>query len=130
MGLVRKILGPRSKYDKSLPYTYYAKVPAVEGDDQYFNYYFSDTICGLIERLDKDGISPDRVRIFGARSPEDVPIDTASCTTPEGKWLHRPEICRSLEERYKETREDRYKGHIEKDVCAFDDRDREGGGPF
>ena len=26
MGLMRKILGPRSKYDKSIPYTYEARI--------------------------------------------------------------------------------------------------------
>lgn len=40
MGLVRKIIGPKSKYDKTIPYTYMAKVPIIEGDDDLANYYF------------------------------------------------------------------------------------------
>ena len=52
----RKILGPRSKYDDTLPYTYMARVPAIEGDDELFSYYFADTICGLIEYLYENDI--------------------------------------------------------------------------
>ena len=44
------------------------------------------------------------------------------------KWLPRPEICHSLETHYKETLEERYKGHVEKDTCLFEDRDRKGRG--
>lgn len=51
MDIVRKVLGPVSKYNKTLPYTYMAKVPIIEGDDELFAYYFADTICGLIEYL-------------------------------------------------------------------------------
>jgi len=29
MGMIRKIIGPKSKYDKSIPYTYMAKVPII-----------------------------------------------------------------------------------------------------
>lgn len=31
MGIIQKFLGPTSKYNKSLPYTYLAKVPIIEG---------------------------------------------------------------------------------------------------
>ena len=47
MGIVNKIIGPLSKYDKSLPYTYMTKVAVVKGDDELANYYFADTICGF-----------------------------------------------------------------------------------
>jgi hypothetical protein len=130
MNVIRKILGPRSKYDKSLPFTYYAQIPAIEGDEEFFLYYFSDTVCGLIERLDATNVSPDGVRLYGAYSQGDIPIDTESCTTADGKWLRRPDICRSLEDRYRKTLEKRYKGHVEKGECAFEDRDRRGGGPY
>ncbi len=53
MGIIRKFLGPKSKYNKSLPYTYMAKVPIIEGDDELFSHYFADTICGLVEYLAK-----------------------------------------------------------------------------
>ena len=130
MGVLKKVFGPRSKYDRSLPYTYYAKVPAIEGDEDVFIHYFADTVCGLIEYLDENGVAPDTVRLYGAGLEEDLPLDTESCTTPDGKWLKRPDICRSLEERYKKTLEKRCKGHVDKEECSFEDRDREGGGPY
>jgi hypothetical protein len=33
-----------------------ALVPAIEGDNYLFNFYFADTICGLIEYLDDQDI--------------------------------------------------------------------------
>ena len=65
MGKTRKILGPLSKYDKSLPYTYTAEVQAIEGDDELVSHYFADTICGLVEYLDKNDIKPEDVKLFG-----------------------------------------------------------------
>ena len=47
MNLIKKIIGPKSKYDKDLPYTYEAKVACWDGADEY-NSYFADTICGVI----------------------------------------------------------------------------------
>ena len=64
MGVVRKILGPKSKYDKSLPYTYMAESPVIEGDENLFSYYFADTICGLVEYLDKNDIKPEEVKLW------------------------------------------------------------------
>ena len=58
MELTRKFVGAESKYDKSLPYTYEARVPIIEGEDLY-NYYFADTICGLFEYLEENGVSPE-----------------------------------------------------------------------
>jgi hypothetical protein len=54
MGIIKNFIGPKSKYDKTIPYTYIAKVQIIEGvtDENMMNYYFSDTICGLIEYLD------------------------------------------------------------------------------
>jgi len=75
MGIVRKILGPKSKYDKSIPYTYFAKAPIVEGDESLVNYYFSDTICGLIEYLDESNINPEEVELFGCYLKKEIPID-------------------------------------------------------
>ena len=58
-----RLFGPRSKFDKSLPYTYKAKVPIAEGVDIY-NFYLSNTICGLIEHLEQNVINPNGVEIF------------------------------------------------------------------
>ncbi len=42
VGILRNLLGPKSKYDKSIPYTYEARVAIIEGAEDY-NSYFSDT---------------------------------------------------------------------------------------
>lgn len=130
MGLIRKVLGPRSKYDGSLPYTYVAKVRAVEESDEFFLHYFADTICGLIEYLAETGVAPEATELFGAYSKEDITIPTECCIDRDGEWLRRPDICRSLEDRYRDTPEDRFKGHIERGECSFEDRNRRGAGPY
>jgi len=56
MGIINKIIGPISKYDDSIPYTYIAKVKILERDDNLVNHYFSDTICGLVEYLSSNNI--------------------------------------------------------------------------
>lgn len=130
MGIVRKILGPKSKYDKSLPYTYMARVPALEDDKDLYNFYFADTICGLIDYLNEQEIGPEEVEILGLYKKEEIPLEIKNCISSDGKWLSRPEICRSLEEQYRKILEERYKGHVELDTCSFDDRERKGSGPF
>jgi len=129
MGIVRKILGPKSKYDKSIPYTYFAKAPIVEGDESLVNYYFSDTICGLIEYLDESNINPEEVELFGCYLKKEIPIDKKYCLSEVGKWLKRPDICASLEMHYQKTMEEQYKGHVALGDCSFDDRGRKGLGP-
>ena len=130
MGIIRKIIGPQSKYNASLPYTYMAKIPAFEKEEKVFNYYFADTICGLIEYLDENDIEPDEIQLYGVYKKEEVPLEKKYCLTPDGKWLRRPKLCKSLENRFKKTLEDRYKGHTEIETCSFDDRNRQGSGPF
>jgi hypothetical protein len=124
MGVIRKILGPKSKYDESIPYTYFAKVSIVEGDNDLVHCYFSDTICGLIEYLDENNIRPEEVELFGCYLKKEIPIDKKYCLTEDGKWLKRPYICNSLETHYKQTMEEQYKGHIALGDCSFDDRER------
>ena len=85
MGIVRKILGPLSKYDKTLPYTYMAKVTIIEGDDDLSNYYFADTICGLVEHLDKNNIEPDDVELFGCYLKKEIPLDNDPLLIDDGK---------------------------------------------
>lgn len=120
MSLIDKILGPKSKYDKSLPYTYEARVPILEGSKEC-NSYFSDTICGLVEHLNRRGIKPGEVQIFEIYQDQESPIDAQRFTTPDQQWLFKPDICRAFE--------DHYKGHIHADTCSFDDRDGQGSGP-
>lgn len=125
MGIVRKVLGPISKYDKSLPYTYMAKVTLIEGDDELANYYFADTICGLVEHLDKNLVKPEEVQLWGCYLKKEISLDNDPLLTEDGKWLQRPELCRKLESHYKKTMDDRYKGHEAHSDCSFDDRSRE-----
>jgi hypothetical protein len=130
MTIVRKILGAKSKYDKSLPYTYMARVPVIEGEKDLYNYYYADTICGLVEYLAENEISPQEAELFGLFRKEELPLEKSYCLSKEGQWLNRPEICRSLEEHFRKTLEKIYKGHVEDDPCAFDDRKRQGSGPY
>ena len=121
MSLLNRILGPESKYDDSLPYTYEAKVfiAGVEGMTQS---YISDTLCGILERLEKEGVAPDEVAILEIRPEGEFPVLLEHCTGPDGKWLRRPEACRSFEEHYA--------GHEKTGRCCYRDRSREAEGPF
>ena len=130
MSIAGKLFGPRSKYDRSLPYTYVARVPAIEGDDSLHNDYFADTICGLIEYLDENDIAPEDVEIFGLYMERELPLDKQYCLDEEGRWLKRPNICHSLEQHYKDSLELQFKGHVEDGDCSYDDRERAGSGPF
>jgi hypothetical protein len=120
MSLLTKLFDQKLQHDKSLPCTYEARVPIMEGVDIY-NYYMSDTICGLIEYLENDKIEPNGVEIYELFQNEEKLIQHDLFTAKEGDWLHIPELCQSLKEHYK--------GHIFEDRCSFEDRDRSGIGP-
>ena len=121
MNIVERILGPASKSDRRLPYTYEAKVP-VSGVEGMVQHYLDDTLCGLLEALGKAGISPDEARIVEVRPEGDAPVLIEHCTGPDGKWLHRPEACRSFRAHYA--------GHTDEGQCCYVDRSREASGPF
>lgn len=120
MSLFEKMLGPRSKYDKSIPYTYEARIRILEGSEEY-NSYFADTICGLVEYLHRHDIQPGEVQIVEVYQDQEFPVDATRFTSADNQWLFRPNICRAFE--------DHYKGHIQEDTCSFKDRDRQGSGP-
>ena len=120
MSLLEKILGPKSKYDKTLPYTYEARIRILEGSEEY-NSYLSDTICGLVEYLHRNDIKPEEVQIIEVYQKQEFPIDAKLFATPDQQWLFKPDICRSFEEHYK--------GHIQHNTCSFNDRDCKGSGP-
>ncbi len=132
MSLIRKFLGPKSKYDRNLPYTYEAKIDVLKwkGAEPMYSYHLSDTVCGLVEYLDTNNITPEEVEIFGIYLKKEIPLEKKYCLSDDGKWLRRPAICRSLEEHYKNSMEEQYKGHIANGECAFDDRDRGGSGQY
>jgi len=48
MSLLSKIIGPKSKYEKDIPYTYEARVKVV---DEEYNSFLADTICALVAHL-------------------------------------------------------------------------------
>jgi hypothetical protein len=93
MGIVGKVLGPLSKYDKSLPFTYMAKIAIIEGDDKLANYYFADTICGLVEHLFKKQIKPEEVQLCGCYLKKEISLDNDPLLTDDGKWLSPPKLC-------------------------------------
>ena len=130
MGMLEKVIGPLSKYDPSLPYTYMAKVRVLESDETLVNHYFADTICGLIEYLEEKKISPAEVDLFGCYEGKEIQLDKDPLLSEESKWLTRPKLCKSLEDHFKKTMDERYKGHEAHSDCNFDDRERKGSGPY
>ena len=132
MGMFRKWLGPRSKYRKGLPYTYEARVDMLHGQGSapFYEHYFSDTICGLIEYLSDNDIRPGEVRLYGVYRKERIPLEVELCVDRQGTWLARPDICHALEAHYAETMDQRYRGHHENEPCSYEDRNRQGQGPF
>lgn len=128
MGIVRKWLGPASKYDKSIPYIYEARVDMLSGAsaEPIFEHYFSDTICGLVNYLQENGIKPSEVALFGVFRDQEIPISVDGCTDGEDGWLERWDICKSLETQYESTHDRRFKGHVSGRPCAYVDRDRSG----
>jgi hypothetical protein len=109
-----RILGPKSKYEKDLPYTYEAQVKYLEDDEDSIS-HIADTICGLVAYLDERKISPDDVRIFEIHCDQEKELDIAMCTSMEQKWLSREELCESFKHYYE--------GHIYEGGCTFSDRD-------
>lgn len=132
MGVLSKWAGPKSKRDRTLPYTYEARVDALggQGSEPVPESYFADTICGLIDYLDGNDIPPARVELFGVYRQEQIPLDAALCADAEGRWLARPGVCQALENHYRETLDERYRGHVDRGACAYEDRDRQGSGPY
>jgi hypothetical protein len=120
MGILEKVLGPKSKYDSSLPYTYEARVKIFEEGEE-FNSCFADTICGLVDYLGANKRSSGEVEIFEIYQNKEFPIDTRILTAPDGAWLSKRELCRAFEAHYP--------GHIQAESCSFEDRDGGCAGP-
>jgi len=123
---------PASKKDDALPYTYEARVDRFRGaaSDPLEWSFLSDTLCGLVRTMIDEGYEPTEVRIFGAYGGDVVELEIDACMDDDGWWLTPPELCHQLEERYRETMDERYRGHVEHGRCAFDDRDQDGKGPY
>lgn len=115
MGLISKIFGPKSKYDRSLPYTYEARICIFEDGDE-FKTFFSDTVCGLVDHLQQNGIGPEEAEIFEIYREHETPIAASLLANADGQWLARQELCRAFAHHYP--------GHIREDSCSFEDRGR------
>ncbi len=115
MGLLEKILGPKSKYDKSLPYTYEARIRIFEDGSEHKS-CLSDTICGLVGHLERHGVGPGEAEIFEIYQERETPIDARLLSSAEGRWLTKQELCRAFEQHYP--------GHIHASGCSFEDRER------
>lgn len=120
MGILERMLGPKSKYDPSLPYVYEARIRIFEESEEYKS-YFADTICGLVEYLHRNHVAPDGVEIFEVFEEEEASIDPRFFATAEQGWLFKPDICRAFQQHYP--------GHIADKTCSFKDRARGGSGP-
>lgn len=120
MGILRKVLGPASKYDHRLPYTYQARV--VSGVPGMAQCYVCDTLCGLLERLADERVGKDEAALLEIRPEGEFSILVEHCVDGDGQWLKRPEACRVLERHYA--------GHERSGRCCYRDRDRTADGPF
>jgi hypothetical protein len=121
MSILRDVLGPKSKYDHRLPYTYEARV-TVTGVTGMTEGYVSDTLCALLERLADEKAEPAEVTILEVRPEGEFPVLLEHCLGTDGAWLRRPEACRSFEAHYA--------GHEKTGRCCYRDRSRETDGPF
>ena len=121
MGILQDALGPKSKYDPRLPYTYEAKV-SVAGVPGMTQSFVADTLCGLLERLADEGVGPGEARLREIRPDCEVPILAEHCLNADGEWLQRPEACRMFEKLYA--------GHERHGRCCYRDRTRAADGPF
>lgn len=121
MKFFHQLLGPKSKYDRRLPYTYEARIRIIHDREEY-NSCFSDTICGLVEYLHAKGISPTDVSIYEVYLGQDSLIEAQFFSSPDNEWIFRPDICSRFEKHYP--------GHSTKNkTCSFRDRDHSGIGP-
>ena len=120
MSILRRVLGPASKYDHRLPYTYQARVAS--GLPGTTDNYISDTLCGLLERLGDEKVDPANATLLEIRPEGEFPVLIEHCVDANRRWLRRPEACRSFEAHYA--------GHERTGRCCYRDRSRASDGPF
>lgn len=123
MGLLTRLLGAKSKYDKSIPYLYEARVRMEGfGDDEY-EAYFGETICALLQHLHENGVAPADATIVEVFEGKETVLENDHLLDESGGWLYsKPELCKALKEHYA--------GHIFEHTCDFDDRNKKGIGPY
>jgi hypothetical protein len=84
--------------------------------EEEFKTYFSDTICGLVEHLQKNGVAPDDAEIYEIYREHETSIPASLLADADGRWLTKQELCRAFERHYP--------GHIREGSCDFEDRER------
>lgn len=109
-----KVLGPLSKYDKALPYTYVARRPIFDGADEYVC-YLADTVCQLIGELHALGLEAGEVEIFEVYQKVETPLARHFYSDDAGRWIRRPMLCSVFSERYPQR-------PCNEVQCAFRDR--------
>ena len=122
MNVIRKVLGPKSKYDPTIPYTYKAEINVLQGvkTEPLFIQCFADTLCGLLDYLKEHNYEANEVALLEITLKGETEIRKELCVNKKGEWLSRPAICHSLE--------GNYLGHIDEKSCSYRDRDRQGSG--
>ena len=123
MGIIKKVIGAHSKYDKTLPYSYMAKHYIIDGNEDLCQYYYGDTICSLLEHLTKHDIKPSETDLYSLYNNYKVKLDKKICSANEDKWLLKPLLCVELEKHYQKTKDELYKGHVAAGDCSFEDRE-------
>ena len=119
MGLLSKIIGPKSKYENDIPYTYEARIKII--DDVEYNSYYADTICAMVEYLEEKKIQPDGVELYEIFKDKENRLDREYYVSRDGKWLSRKQLCVTFTQRYP--------GHIHENCCSFEDREKDVEGP-
>jgi hypothetical protein len=125
MNIIRTLVGPESKLNPDLPYTYEARIDPMDGigEKDDLLYYYSDTLCGLVHFLDEKGIAPKDVELVAVFKDKEINIDPKPMTKDK-RWLRRPALCRSLEDHYQASQLKQYIGHEMHSECEYTDRDQ------
>jgi hypothetical protein len=79
--LIRKFLGPKSKYDPTIPYTYMGKVNIFHGSDiePLYMHCFADTLCGLVEYLNEHQIQAEEVELYELTNKGEKKVKKSLC---------------------------------------------------
>jgi hypothetical protein len=125
VNIIRTLIGPQSKYNDSLPFTYEARIDRLDGigEESDFQHYYADTLCALVDYMDDNQLRPEMVKLFAVYATEEIEIDLKPLLDDKGQWIKRPKLCKSLEDHYAGTLEKQYKGHEKHSNCNYTDRD-------
>jgi hypothetical protein len=88
----------KSRYDRTIPYTYHAKRQVFQGDDEITIDWISDTLCGLCNFLKKKKEDPTEIIIYECFHDNKKHINKEVVIPPEvycneNKWKPKKELC-------------------------------------